>query len=178
LKNPLITSSKGPAYKYRGLRKYFERVQSKATSFERIPTPDDWWDFWHYHADWPGVGNICPKYRLEHLKALVTVFESLAKVRDQFSTPFQLWIMLHCQDAGQDATFLHTPNGNGTEFPWVNPEIKWGVADLDSILLKHFPGQNFRVGWVGQIYESEDGDPPEYRSSYFLYRKNTGVSLE
>jgi len=173
--HPLQTTRKGPNLKIRGLRRYFLRLIKDAKQFSISPSPDDWWDFWHYHSDWTGLGNISIRSRCEHLKALLLVFEKINSAKTQFTTPFQSWIILNCQDSSQDAVFLHTPNPNGTQFPALYPEISWGTKELDPILSEIAPYTCFTVGRASGIDMSED--PPTPWSSYFIFRPDLGVPL-
>src|SRR5687768_13346779 len=111
-----------PRGRFRGRRRYFRRVHRNAAAFQLAITPDAWWDLWHYHADWPGWGNVRWRYRVEHLRALARVFRTIAEARDRFHTPFQLWLLLSGDDAAEDAVYLHTPNANDTPFPFA-PEL-------------------------------------------------------
>ena len=56
-----------PRGRFRGQRRYFRGVHRRAAAFHPDPHPGAWWNFWHYHADWPGWGNRGWRYRREHL---------------------------------------------------------------------------------------------------------------
>ncbi len=175
MRHPLKTPRRGPKRKIRGLRRYFAQIIKEAEDFSIDPKLDDWWDFWHYHSDWPGVGNISVRSRVEHLRALLTVMGKIHSVKDQFATQFQSWIILNCQDSSQDAVFLHTPNANGSIFPALYPEIEWGVKVLDPVLSKLAPDTLFQVGRASGTDTTED--PPVHWSSFFIYRPDLGVPL-
>jgi hypothetical protein len=108
-----------PRRRFRGQRRYFRRVHRDANAFAVDADPDAWWDHWHYHADWPGWGNRGWRYRREHVRALCRVFQTIVAARDRFATPFQTWIYISDEDAGQDATYLHTPSPNSSPFPFA-----------------------------------------------------------
>ncbi|WP_005031391.1 hypothetical protein [Holophaga foetida] len=173
--HPLQTSCKGPSRKIRGLRRYFSKLIKDAERFTLDPNPEDWWDFWHYHSDWFGLGNVSLRSRTEHLKALLIVLNRIFEVQHRFPTQLQAWLILNCQDASQDAVFLHTPNVNGTVFPVHYPEIEWGIPDLDSVLAKLAPNIQFQVGRASGVDASEE--PPQYWSSFFIFRPDLGVPL-
>ena len=80
--------------KLRGKRRYFRRVARRASLEKVRACPDGWWDLWHYHADWPGWGNVKWRYRVEHIRALCTVYRSILDQSEAFATPFQTWISL------------------------------------------------------------------------------------
>jgi hypothetical protein len=108
---------RAPRRAFREQRRYFRRVHRLAAAWSPVIEPAAWWQAWHYHADWPGWGNRRHRWRREHLRALCRVFRTIVDARDRFATPFQAWIQLDHDDAGQDATFLHTPNPHATPFP-------------------------------------------------------------
>jgi len=95
---------------------------------------------------------------------------------ERFSTPFQSWIYLSGRDAGEDATYLHTPNQNQTPFPVAIS----GIARMrSSSLVQEFaallPGFSVRVGEVRSF--DEDAEPPRVVSSFFVYCEGIGVPL-
>lgn len=108
-----------PRKKLRGVRRYFRGVFSKVESFTLDVTDGVWYDFWHYHPDWYGYGNLNWSMRARHLEALARSFGRFAQQLSQFHEPYQLWIYLDVQDAAQDAVYVHTPNPNRDDFPMV-----------------------------------------------------------
>ena len=131
-------------------------MQRNAESFELEVGAASWWDHWHYHADWPGWGNLRWRYRRAHLRALCAVFEKIADARDRFPVKFQTWILLDGEDAGQDATFLHTPNANGTPFPFVPPDIEWGTSSpINDFVKSLLPNLGLHFGWSRTISAEE-----------------------
>jgi hypothetical protein len=125
--------AKAPRRKFRGKRRYFRRVLSHAREFRLEVDGDAWWDYWHYHADWPGWGNRCWKYRKFHLEALSVVFQHCAQAFRQYPNPFQLWIFICGGDAGHDGVFVHTPNPNRDDFPYMPQGVTWGHPDIESV---------------------------------------------
>ena len=148
-----------------------------AASFRLEHGPDRWWDLWHYHADWPGWGNLSWRYRLEHIRALAQVFRGIARDANQFTTPFQMWIYLSGRDAGEDATYVHTPNENQTPFP-MDPlgTIDWEHLELQPIFTELLPNLPLRVG-ESRAFD-EWVEPPRVVSSFFIYSPHIGVPLE
>jgi hypothetical protein len=171
------TRPEGPRHHFRGKKRYFRRVQKDAASFRLEHGPGSWWDCWHYHADWPGWGNLSWRYRLEHIRALTQVFRGIADDANQFSTPFQTWIYLSGRDAGEDATYVHTPNGNQTQFP-MEPLgiIDWEHRALLSLFNQLLPNLSLRIG-ESRIFD-EWAEPPRVVSSFFIYSPDLGVPLE
>jgi hypothetical protein len=126
--------------RFRGQKRYFEKILREAAAYSISTTEHKTWDFWHYHADWNGLGNRAWKYRFEHLRALIIVFCKIYDLRKQIPLPFQCWIRLDGNDAGCDATFLHSPKPNETDFPYVPANVEWNnlkpctiLGDLQSL---------------------------------------------
>ena len=162
-----------PRRKLRGKRRYFERVHRDAEAFQLSPKPQDWWDLWHYHADWFGWGNLGWRHRGPHLLALCRVFQKICDVREQFSTPFQTWIVIDDNNALDDATYLHTPNPNRTEFPIVLVGVEWGTSALQPMLGSFLPGYKLEVGWG----RGADNTGSASHTAHWIYARGVGVPL-
>jgi hypothetical protein len=172
----LMTSiGRAPRERFRGKGKYFRRVHRGAEDIEISPKEGDWWDLWHFHADWRGWGNLRWKYRLEHIRALANVFRKIAGASAEFATPFQTWIYLSGRDAGEDATYLHTPNANGTPFPVVLREVRWGSSPLLRVFSELLPEYTLHVG-ESRVFD-EYIDPPRIVCSFFIYADEVGTAL-
>ncbi len=131
---------------------------------------------WHYHADWRGWGNLSWNYRRRYLEALVIVYKRIATVGPSLGTPFQSWIMLSGNDAGTDATFLHTPNPY-TRFPVGLGVVDWGRSLPEAGLERLLPDLPLRVGLAE--WTDDSGDPGwRKRKSWVVYSPTVGVSLE
>ena len=176
---PALTStrSQGPRGRLRGKKRYFRRIHHDAASFRLENGTGSWWDFWHYHADWPGWGNISWRYRLEHIRALAEVFRGIARDANQFRTPFQTWIYLSGRDAGEDATYVHTPNANQTPFP-MDPldTVDWEHREILPIFGALLPNLPLRIGECR--ISDEWAEPPRVVSSFSIYSPSIGVPLE
>lgn len=171
-----VNRAAAPTRKFRGKRRYFAGVDRQAQSFRLRIEPDAWWDLWHYHADWPGWGNRRWKYRLRHLRALAVVFEKIAGQAPSLGRPFQLWISLDGADAGRDATFVHSPNPNGSAFPMRLREVTWSSdGPRGAALQRLLPGYPLRFGHTSWV----DPDDPSLRhTSWVIYSPEIGVPLE
>ena len=95
----------------------------------------------------------------------------------KLTTPFQSWIMLADDDAGGDATFLHTPNPNGTTFPVVLGTVDWGRTLPEASFERLLPEYPIRIGLCEWTDDSE-GLPGAARRSWIVYSPNVGVPLE
>jgi hypothetical protein len=68
-----------PHGKVRGRRGYYRSLTRQAENF-RID-PRGWYDYMHWHADWPGMGNLAWRERREHLNALLQCFAAFSLKR-------------------------------------------------------------------------------------------------
>jgi len=188
---------KAPQRKFRGQAKYFRQVLRHAEAFRVDVDPQCWWDFWHYHADWEGWGNLGWRYRLEHLRALAVVFRRVLEASPSIPVPVQAWISLDLDDARDDAVFIHSPNPNRPDFPFypdaparealkglsgegaraTTASCTWGVGTLDATFAALLPERRLRVGrcsWPGE----NDDCVPCVRTAYVVYSPDAGVPLE
>jgi len=165
--------SHAPTKRFRGKRRYFEAVRRDATAFEVNVSPDAWWDLWHYHADWPGWGNLRWSYRLEHIRALCTVFKNIARARRTFPKPFQSWILISGESASQDATYLHTPNANGTPFPMKPTNIDWKGSSLGAVFAELLPEYALHVG----VHVVSNSAGLVVRGAHFVWADDVGEPL-
>jgi hypothetical protein len=164
-----------PRRRFRGRKRYFRRVHRRAAAFQLDITPDSWWSFWHYHADWPGWGNVRWRYRLEHLRALARVFETIAAARERFELPFQLWIML-TEDAAQDAVYLHTPNANDTPFPFTLPLVPAETSPLVAAVRGLLPGFTLDYG-IHHDDHDDDHTDGHVHTTHWLWARGVGEPL-
>lgn len=164
----------GPRYvarrRIRGQKRHYRNVQRNAQAFSRVLEPDRRSDWWHYHADFPGYGNLGWKHRRPHIVALCMVFMALVRDMANYGEPFQLWLELDAAHAGQDAMYLHAPNpnGDGSDFPFKPDDTTWGLPALEQFLGR-FLSFSLRAGTI----TSADGTP-----FYFVYSPAYGESLE
>lgn len=133
--------------KIRGQKRYYRRIMQKAQEFVPGLAPDHRYDYWHYHADWPGYGNLSWKHRKTHLAAYCEVFKTFVRLTVDYALPFQLWLYLDVEDSGQDAVYFHTPNPNrdGNHFPDKISEVQWGLPILEKYL-SELLGMPLRAG--------------------------------
>ena len=155
--------------RFRGQKRYYETIQSKAQDFVPDLSPEHWYDFWHYHADWPGYGNLGWKHRKAHIAAHCLVFATFIRLLADYSQPYQLWLYFDVEDSGQDAVYFHTPNpnGDGDHFPAVLSRVQWGVPALEQYLSSVL-GMPLRAG----IEKWPSG------SMFYVYSPSHGEALE
>jgi hypothetical protein len=162
---------RGPTRKLRGKRRYFRQVAARAAAFTITPGPGRWWDLWHYHADWPGWGSVRWSYRRQHLAALGVVYATVCRAAPRFTTPFQTWVALST-GAGGDATYVHTPNPNADDFPFVAVDTAWDELRDPELVALFPPGLSLRVG------RSTRPSDDEVDRGWLIYSPDVGVPLE
>jgi hypothetical protein len=131
--------------KPRGVNRKAAQILAKARQFSRHLDEEDEFYYNHWHLDWNGIGDYSPEIRLITLEAHLLIFEMLAKTAANMGKPFQLFLSLAHQDAGQDAVYMHTPNPYSA-FPADFDDVTWGVPDLESMLSKILPHYKFKAG--------------------------------
>lgn len=87
-----------------------------------------WFDLWHTHLVFSGIGNDSLKLRREHIKAHLTLYKNLLKKLEPFEKPYQTWILLDDKDAGTDAVFIHSLNPNEDNFPLKVENSNWNCT--------------------------------------------------
>lgn len=164
-----------PRRKFRGRARYFRKIRRNAQEFAIERTEAYHCDLCHYHADWPGWGNLNWAIRLEHIKALAVVYRKIVNTWRSFDAPFQCWIYLDCSNAGYDGTFLHTPGVNRTNFPVPFESMTWDDQRLLPAFQKLLPEFNLRVGRICSL--DVEYQPPRESISYFIFSPDAGVPL-
>lgn len=156
--------------KRRGLKRYYRNL-SIQNDFDKMTwlnfnKPDHWFDRWHLHFDWEGYGNKSFKRRKPHLDKLFRHFEILVNKTKLLQIDFQLFAMIWDFDSYNDALYLHSPNPNGSPFPYkmtdltstcnlTNQELITYINDLKGYtILYGKAGENFCL-----IYKEKVGQP-------------------
>ncbi|MFE4569724.1 hypothetical protein [Paenibacillus chitinolyticus] len=152
--------------KFRGKKRYFRHLWKKVNDFYLQPDNESWFDFWHFHLDFCGIGEHSLKLRREHIKAHLALYNILLKRLERIEKPSQSWICIHEQDAGLDAVYIHTPNPNGDNFPHKLESIDWHYK-LPNAFKDLIDLDLFDVGY----YKSDDGN------IYFIQSKEQVMKL-
>jgi hypothetical protein len=100
-------------------RYYFE-LKKKTNSFKVELIAKQWCDLWHQHFDWRGFGDTGWLHRRRHLSALLVALSHARKELTDAGIPCQVFALVHPNDSGSDAIYVHTKNPNGTPFPIVH----------------------------------------------------------
>lgn len=152
--------------KFRGKRKYFQRLWSRVDAFTIDVDDESWFDFWHIHLDFFGLGNRSAKVRREHIKAHLTLYENVLNQLKDFSGPYQSWICIHDEDSGADAVYIHTANPSHDDFPFHPNNVDWDC---------HVPGT------IKDLIDTSQYDIGYFQSNleqvYFIQFKGNGVPI-
>lgn len=88
-----------------------------------------WFDLWHTHIDWDSKANAARHLVAEALLRILRYLEDRLRSRQE---PIQAWAAL-CENTGDSAVYLHSPNPNGQPFPYAFQGVEWNIpspADL------------------------------------------------
>ncbi|MFD0048501.1 hypothetical protein ACFVHQ_04020 [Actinomycetes bacterium NPDC127524] len=116
--------------KFRGKRRYFRNLW-KSTAVDQYDLYfgyDGWFNVWHTHLDFSGVGNYSLKIRREHINAHIALYQNLLEKLNTLAKPYQSWIQLVEEDPGSDAVYIHTPNPYQNNFPIKIDILNWDCA--------------------------------------------------
>jgi hypothetical protein len=149
--------------KQRGALQRALRAVAIPTAYDRVLGPDDWFHCWHQHLDWDGLGDLSPRLRRIFLEGHARLFRHLALQAHRLGKPYQIWIVLLVDDAGQDAAYLHTANPHSA-FPTQFPEVQWGLSELVALFTPWLPDFSLVAGRAG--------------GALFLFAEGYGVSLK
>ncbi|OMF27629.1 hypothetical protein BK133_19460 [Paenibacillus sp. FSL H8-0548] len=147
--------------KFRGKRRHFKKLWSLIEGYELNVEDDSWYDFWHRHLDFYGLGNNSLKVRREHIKAHIHLYSKFLQQLKDFSKPYQTWVCIHEEDSGADAVYVHTPNSNDENFPVKFDFIKWNckppntfsdLIDLSQYNVGYYETEIERIYYIQSKY--------------------------
>ena len=84
--------------KLRGKKRYYRNLYLRAALYNLRLTEDSWFDMWHTHLDWFGIGDQGLKPRKQHISALFELHTNLHHQLQAFSKPYQIWMTIHEKD--------------------------------------------------------------------------------
>ena len=107
--------------------------------------PTGWFDLWHIHVDWEGPANSEGDAQRMRTDRLFTVWERLERIAGRRSEPWQSWLLIDAADPSGDAIYLHTPNPNRDNFPFLFADVRWDVEPA-GWLSDSVQGRNVQIG--------------------------------
>jgi hypothetical protein len=117
----------------------------KAELAKRSPKFDSWFDLWHRHVDWEGGGRLSRQHRNFELWALFKTLHRFERETHHLRERCQVFAYLYEQDSGSDAVYVHTPNPNGTPFPY-EPEVSSWLTATPSWLAGRISLERYNLG--------------------------------
>jgi len=154
--------------KFRGKKRYFRNLwrETKAELYNLDFGKEGWFDLWHTHLDFYGVGNNSLKIKREHIKANIALLYSLLEELQTLEKPYQSWIEIVDEDASLDAIYIHTPNPNEDNFPLKIEKLNWNCT-VPKYLKDIIDLKEFNVGhYKWDLY-----------NSYIIQSKNNELEL-
>ena len=157
--------------KIRGKRRYFNRLLNGDLEkyFDHLDF-NSWFDFWHDHPDWYGLGKNSWKAREPHIIALLRRFEFLKVKLSNRKEDFQIYCIVDIDDSSQDGVFIHTGNPNHDKFP-AKFERYDGELNVQSQLIELIESSN--NDWFFYQWNREN----EIGNLIFIYDKNVGIPI-
>lgn len=127
---------------------YREALKRRGKRFALDMQTKRWCDLWHTHFDWDGQGNRSWLDRRRHLGALFTALSRARAELTEWKEPHQLFATVHPANSADDALYVHTPNPNGTAFPYVFEDAK-ELAAVPRLLVGKVRSSEYMVYAVG-----------------------------
>lgn len=136
--------------RFRGAKRYYLKVHRKARGFSFPLGEADWYDMHHVHFDFSGHGRRSVKHHREHLRALFIAFRRVRADTRLSSRPVQVFVSISpvCWPE-LDALYIHTPNPNGTAFPYGFSGVMWDVKP-PAFLREFTSGESWEIGVMVQ----------------------------
>ncbi|MDQ6597996.1 hypothetical protein E2K98_28675 [Bacillus salipaludis] len=74
--------------KFRGKKRYFHKIWRKVNSFHLELDNESWFNFYHIHLDWDGLGKGSVKIRREHIKAYFAIYKRVLNKLKMFEKSY------------------------------------------------------------------------------------------
>ena len=157
----------------RGLKRYYQNLVKKdfIEKLDFSNSENSWFDFYHEHIDYTGLGNKSWKSRKQHLDALFEISEGIESKLNTYSKKYQYWIEIDENDSTGDSIYIHTKNPNGSKFPEkleFDNTLKSEFKELENYLRE----KNFIINKM-KLFD-ENGKPG---ITYFLQKEDFGIEL-
>jgi hypothetical protein len=110
----------------------------------RVPA-SDWFDLWHWHPAFERDGLTGSDENRNRLRSLFAAWSHVENAAGQLARPWQAWLVIDCSDPEQDAVYLHTPNPNRDNFPYLFEGVTWGIRPPEG-LAEFMAGSGLEVG--------------------------------
>jgi len=105
-----------------------------------------WFSFWHEHLDSAGKGNESWAIRMQYLNEMFLLYEKLNNEICKYHNKYQSWCWIEDNESGGDAVFLHTPNPNENNYPFLERVVEIGDLDKYQNIIEFVERNGFK--WV------------------------------
>jgi len=78
-----------------------------------------WFDLWHTH---PNDENLAERWA-----NLLTTWSRVEEAGRATGRPWQSWLVIEFDAPRDDVVYLHTPNPNRDNFPYMFEGVEWGA---------------------------------------------------
>ena len=130
--------------------KYWDKMRGYAVNSFSDLDPSEWFDYWHCHIDWQGKGDKQPENREASISLGYEILNIAEEFKKNVSGPIQSWWYIH-EQSYEDAVYLHSPNDNGSPFPYEFEGVNWGQND-NELLSKLVDPARFKIGAMVNEY--------------------------
>src|SRR5262245_1972321 len=136
----------------RGGRRYFRALVRWPERVDVRFGEGAWYDLWHIHPDLRGWSTRGGRARQAHLTALFGAFRRILAQAAAYDGPAQVFVSVNSKDSPGDALYVHTPNPNGSPFPYAFEGYRWDDVEVPEWLGRHLDAQ-LEVGET--VFEGE-----------------------
>lgn len=102
--------------KRRYLHRFKRKIMAEVESSRLDLSFNNWYNLWHHHLDWNGLGQESIKWRSFFSEQYYRLMAQYSEMSLNSELKMQIWLMFDLNDAGQDAVFVHSKNPH-TDFP-------------------------------------------------------------
>ena len=160
----LLKRLKRPPFSPQAIAAGLRRAEKTVETARLELGQESWFDGSHFHLDWKGHSNLTWKIRERYMLLMGQLYLRLASQLKRWSKRYQLFIGLDVLHAEHDAVFLHSPNLNADNFPFMIQDLEWDVPRVRSLLAEQVPIPNLRAGFDRKtrwlcLYSPEVGVP-------------------
>lgn len=121
------------------------QLQMTSDAFSLELRTDTWFELMHWHPDIYGTGNAGAEARSACLAIARQYLDKALAELFVWGKPSQCWFLAEENDSEEDALYIHTPNPNRPNFPYLFEGVEWRVP-APLWLASHFPESDFVHG--------------------------------
>lgn len=130
-------------YKKR-MDRYWDKMMNHAVNSFSNLDPSGWFDYWHCHIDRYGKGCKRPENRESSIALGYEILKMAEEFKSKVNGPIQSWWFVQ-EHSFDDAVYLHSPNENGSPFPYDFEGVDWSKSNNET-LSKVVDLKKFKIG--------------------------------